>query len=175
MYVCVGKPECSCSIPPESLVKKTLSCATVIDHNNYIQQLKELYQLLEVSVISQNEYMSSKKALFLRKLNCCNNCIAVIAACFLNQWILFQIYTAYSVTLILPKAGQTVIICRLTQSRKRRPRQSLYLTLGVLWYIGTSWNFQIRIIIIEQVPSYWHCLYCKKAIRSPITMSLQYI
>ena len=49
------------------MVKKTLSCATIIDHNNYIQQLKELHQLLEVSVISQNEYMSSKKTLFLRK------------------------------------------------------------------------------------------------------------
>ena len=51
-----------------NLWSKRLSCATIIDHNNYIQQLKELHQLLEVSVISQNEHMSSKIDIIFKKM-----------------------------------------------------------------------------------------------------------
>ena len=56
--------ECSCSsqTPPRTPTDSPASCATV--RSQYIQQLKELHQLLEISAISQVEYEQQKEIIF---------------------------------------------------------------------------------------------------------------
>ena len=56
---------CSCSkstLPASEKSLSPINCATL--RSQHIQQLKELHQLLEVSAISQDEYVRQKDTIF---------------------------------------------------------------------------------------------------------------